>query len=498
MLRSSRGLRALAAWACHVAPGLPFAVAVAQTPPPARAPAEPAPAPAPAPVLAPMPADFADRAAWQSDEIGVGVQLRFRWFERLYAGPQSLTVVEVAPQAKARYDVVAPGVRTKTSAMGAQNGALAAINGGFFAIESTGLSTGLLRLDGALVVPAKPAQASLGIGSDHRLRVATRPEGDWPEVEDALGAGPMLLRDGAVVDHGARQRRIRHPRSAIGVGKDGSVVWLTADGRTDKAAGLAHEETAAILQALGCVDAVNLDGGGSTTLWVAGRGVVNHPCDNKKYDHAGERAVANAVLLRAPAVVVVDDAQATLRGDGWTRVPRARANVGGVGAGYARWVGARPQGEVPGGAAPVGNVGSGRAGVDQAGADAARAAETAPCAEFAVELPVAGAWQVSASWPTDGGEAGAWQFEVAVVTAPPARGDDRGAVAAGAAAASHAAATPGTPRAGALRTVRGRRGAWAPVGTVDVEAGQRAVVRVVVSGDQAVVLDALRWEQVAR
>jgi hypothetical protein len=493
MLRSSRGLRALAAWACHVAPGLPFAVAVAQTPPPARAPAEPAPAPAPAPVLAPMPADFADRAAWQSDEIGVGVQLRFRWFERLYAGPQSLTVVEVAPQAKARYDVVAPGVRTKTSAMGAQNGALAAINGGFFAIESTGLSTGLLRIDGVLVVPAKPGQASLGIGSDHRLRVATRPEGDWPEVEDALGAGPMLLRDGAVVDHGARQRRIRHPRSAIGVGKDGSVVWLTADGRTDKAAGLAHEETAAILQALGCVDAVNLDGGGSTTLWVAGRGVVNHPCDNKKYDHAGERAVANAVLLRAPAVVVVDDAQATLRGDGWTRVPRARADVGGVGAGYVLWAPARTPSRVPGGAAPVDNVGSGDAGGFRPGTDVDRVADSRLSAEFVVALPFPGAWRMSAWWPAGGGEAGSWQCELAVVTDLPVGADNRGV-----AAAPPVVGNPGMRHSEVRRTVPGRRGAWAQIGTIEVTAGQRAVARFVVGGDLPVVVDAVRWEQVAR
>lgn len=460
LLRSSRTRRALAACACLVAPGLPFAAVVAQTPPPAHAPTEPANAPAAAPAaLAPMPADFADRAAWQSDEIGVGVQLRFRWFERLYAGPQSLTVVEVAPQAKARYDVVAPGVRTKTSAMGAQNGALAAINGGFFAIESTGLSTGLLRLDGALVVPAKPGQASLGIGSDHRLRVATRPEGDWPEVEDALGAGPMLLRDGAVVDHGARQRRIRHPRSAIGVGKDGSVVWLTADGRTDKAAGLAHEETAAILQALGCVDAVNLDGGGSTTLWVAGRGVVNYPCDNRKYDHAGERAVANAVLLRAPAVVVVDDAQATLRGDGWTRVPRARADVGGVGAGYLRWVGAS-------GAAG----GAGRGGGRSDGPDGGAGGDSAtPCAEFAVELPFAGAWQVSAWLPADGGDAGAWQVALGAPSAPDMR-----------------------------RTVSLRRGEWAVVGAIEIGAGQRAVARFGGVSDKPAVVDAVRWEQVVR
>jgi len=390
--------------------------------------------------LAPMPADFADRAAWQSDEIGVGVQLRRRWFERLYAGPQSLTLVEVEPKAAVRYDVVAPGVRTKTSAMGAQNGALAAINGGFFAIESTGLSTGLLRIDGALVVPAKPAQASIGIGDDQRLRVATRPEGDWPEVQDALGAGPMLLRAGAVVDHGARQRGIRHPRSAIGVGKDGRVVWLTADGRTDKAAGLAHEETAAILQALGCVDAVNLDGGGSTTLWVAGRGVVNYPCDNKKYDHAGERAVANAVLLRAPAVVVVDDAQATLRGDGWTRVPVA-GGKGVVGAGYARW--------------------SAKAGASAA----AVAAGEAPSAEFAAELPFAGTWRATAWLPVDSGLAvGPWRVVVGADSA--------------------------------VREVAGQRGEWVEVARVDVGTERKVMVQLGGVAGRAVMVDAVRWVEI--
>jgi hypothetical protein len=370
-------------------------------------------------------------------QIGVGVQLRFRWFARLYAGPQSLTVVEVEPKAEVRYDVVAPGVRTKTSAMGAQHGALAAINGGFFAIESTGLSTGLLRIDGALVVPAKPAQASIGIGDDQRLRVATRPEGDWSEVHDALGAGPMLLRAGAVVDHGARQRRIRHPRSAIGVGKDGSVVWLTADGRTSKAAGLAHEETAAILQALGCVDAVNLDGGGSTTLWVAGRGVVNPPCDNKKYDHAGERAVANAVLLRAPAVVVVDDAQATLRGDGWTRATVA-GGKGVVGAGYARW--------------------SAKAGTSAAAGEA-------PSAEFAAELPFAGTWRAMA-WLPVGSEVAAGPWRVVV-------GAD-----------------------GAVREVAGQRGEWVEVARVEVGTERKVVVQLGGVAGRAVVVDAVRWVEI--
>ncbi|MFN3382800.1 MAG: phosphodiester glycosidase family protein, partial [Runella zeae] len=50
---------------------------------------------------------------------------------------------------------------------------------------------------------------------------------------------------------------------------------------------------------LGCRDALNLDGGGSTTMWIADQGVVNYPSDNKKFDHEGERAVSN-VLLAIP------------------------------------------------------------------------------------------------------------------------------------------------------------------------------------------------------
>jgi hypothetical protein len=387
-----------------------------------------------------LPADFAEPSAWQSREVGDGVVLRFRWFERLFAGPQSLTVLDVQKTAGARFDVVAPGVRKKTSAMGQENGALAAINGGFFAIESTGLSLGLLRLDGALVVPSKPKQASLGIGDDGWLRLAVRPEGDWPEVQDALGAGPMLLVDGVVRDHGSKQRTTLHPRSAIGTRKDGSVVWLTADGRTDKAKGLAHVETAAILQALGCRDALNLDGGGSTALWVAGRGVVNYPCDNKKYDHAGERAVANAVLLRAPAVVVQDDDEAELRGDGWRREPATKGGFG-------------PQ--------------------------CARGGEDGE-AVFAAKLPFGGAWQVAAWLPGEGGGAG-W----------------RAVVASGGASGGADASTAGAgPASSKPRVVTGARGGWVVVGEVEVGEERRATVRLKGLEGKEVAVDGVRWRQV--
>lgn len=279
-------------------------------------PTAPASAPPPATAAVDVRALLADSSAWQSDEVGDGVWLRQRWIERLFAGPQSLTVLEIPPASACTFDVEAPGALTRTSAMATQRGALAALNGGFYNTKN-GDPVGLLRLDGALANPATAGQGSLGVDARGHLHLAAREAGDWAAMHEALGAGPMLLRDGQVLDHGDKQRNVRHPRSALGVKADGTVLWLTLDGRTDKAAGTSHEETAQILQALGCRDALNLDGGGSSTLWVTGRGVCNFPCDNKRYDHAGERSVANALLLHGAAVVVVDDDQATLFGDGW-------------------------------------------------------------------------------------------------------------------------------------------------------------------------------------
>lgn len=321
-------------------------------------------------------ASLADPASWRSDEVGDGVWLRQRWIERLFAGPQSLTVLEIPPAAGLRFDVEAPGALTRTSAMATQRSALAALNGGFYNTKN-GAPVGLLRLDGALANAATAGQGSLGVDAQGRLALAVRPAGDWPEVHEALGAGPFLLRDGEVLDHGPKQKTVRHPRTAIGRTADGRVLWLTLDGRTEKAAGTSHEETARILRALGCREALNLDGGGSSTLWVTGRGVCNFPCDNKRYDHEGERKVANALLLHGAAVVVADDDAARLHGDGWRQ---------------------RQDGE------------------RRHAADFAWLADgAAGRAEFAVELPRAGRWRVFAWAPVLPAAAGlgAWQVALA-------------------------------------------------------------------------------------
>jgi exopolysaccharide biosynthesis protein len=66
------------------------------------------------------------------------------------------------------------------------------------------------------------------------------------------------------------------------------------------AEGLNLAELTFLAKILDCKDAINLDGGGSTTMYVKGQnedGVVNYPCDNKQFDHKGERAVSNVVMI---------------------------------------------------------------------------------------------------------------------------------------------------------------------------------------------------------
>jgi exopolysaccharide biosynthesis protein len=48
---------------------------------------------------------------------------------------------------------------------------------------------------------------------------------------------------------------------------------------------------------LGCTEAINLDGGGSSTMYIKDNGVVNYPSDNNRHDHEGQRPVSNAILL---------------------------------------------------------------------------------------------------------------------------------------------------------------------------------------------------------
>jgi exopolysaccharide biosynthesis protein len=124
---------------------------------------------------------------------------------------------------------------------------------------------------------------------------------DWRDFDQVVGGGPTLLRAGRPeIDFEAQGFKDgfannRHPRTAVGRTAQGELIFVAIDGRQEMSAGATLMETAEILLLLGAVDAINLDGGGSTALNLFGV-TVNRPSDGT------ERKVANAVLWQGPAI----------------------------------------------------------------------------------------------------------------------------------------------------------------------------------------------------
>jgi hypothetical protein len=146
---------------------------------------------------------------------------------------------------------------------------------------------------------------------DGGLRIARR--GELPRAPDGdlLQAGPLLVEDGSVVfeegtdaegfSDGAGQFDSditdgRHPRAALGIG-DGHVTVVACDGRRSRMdAGLTMLELAVLMRGLGCEVAMNLDGGGSTTLVHLGH-LLNRPYTEQDQPAPASRPIVTALLL---------------------------------------------------------------------------------------------------------------------------------------------------------------------------------------------------------
>ena len=147
-----------------------------------------------------------------------------------------------------------------------------------------------------------PTLQSLRIGTRVELDTKyTSPDGseaDWEKAEAIVGGAGLLVRDGQIVPDWKVEQlsptfaQTRHPRTLVGTHADGSIWLVTVDGRQPRlSAGMSLFELRALVQRLGLRNALNLDGGGSTTMWAAGR-IVNSPSDA-----AGPRKVSDALII---------------------------------------------------------------------------------------------------------------------------------------------------------------------------------------------------------
>ena len=143
--------------------------------------------------------------------------------------------------------------------------------------------TMILSLGSALAARAEPVNA----GAVLKISTATLPS--LAGVEVAIGGGPVLLRDGKPQPMNVSKAMDAHPRAAVGWNEK-ALFFVVVDGRQRSSIGMTLPELAGFLIELGCVHAMNLDGGGSAEVLVNGK-IVNSPC----YGH--ERDTANALVL---------------------------------------------------------------------------------------------------------------------------------------------------------------------------------------------------------
>lgn len=262
-------------------------------------------------------------ADWHTTDLGRGAACRYAQVE-MFGSRQSISVVSYPARHFATQIVQLDGKGETTGRMGEAADATAAINGSYFNMKTftpitfvmvdcrvLGRTTPgeLMRTNGIIAIRDKQGHdvAIFACDTTQYPRIARR-------YRAALAAGPLLVSGGKIIeyDSGDSFYTHRHPRSLIGKRPNGEVVMAVIDGRAKgQAAGATIAETAYIARLLGLTDALNLDGGGSSALWTAQEGVVSHPSDNRRFDHAGERAVPNgivavrgnkgAVLKRCPA-----------------------------------------------------------------------------------------------------------------------------------------------------------------------------------------------------
>ena len=212
-------------------------------------------------------------------------------------GDQNIHVLKV--------DLCAPGVSVRATggdergrtvqSFGELTGVDAAVNGDFF---GGGFSTDGIAVHGG-------AQWS---GSDHTYtaplafgarRVEMRPHEDQTGLEpwmmEVVSGHPTVLQDGARRDNnGDPLCSNRNPRTAVGLSADRRTLFVAVvDGRATGRIGMTCDELSALFAELGADDALNFDGGGSSTMWLRGPGVLNFPSDGS------QRTVGNHLGIRA-------------------------------------------------------------------------------------------------------------------------------------------------------------------------------------------------------
>ena len=229
--------------------------------------------------------------------------------DTLYDSPQNINLIYIPKTSLPDYRLefaYKSDTLLGTSSFAEEYGALAAINGSFFDMDKGGNVSYFEINDSVINSTRTPGvkwavndsiiNAAIILQRDHTLTIeAAKPELCYEHSDNeafVMVSGPLLIKDSILKElpHMNFMDK-RHPRTCIGITGE-SIIFITIDGRSEQAAGMNLPELQEFLLSLGCLEAINLDGGGSTTMWIKDQGIVNKPSDK-----TGERPVANALLI---------------------------------------------------------------------------------------------------------------------------------------------------------------------------------------------------------
>lgn len=254
---------------------------------------------------------FSSSLLWAQAQINtVPFQISHIATDSLFNSKQSIHIIAIPWPMPEDYSldlVYVPDTLIRTSAMAEQHQALVAINAGFFDMRQGGSVTYLEIEDEVLsyskdteetrLQPNYLLNGALVFQKNDSIRIEKaipdRKYENSQEEAHVLVTGPLLLQKGqatSLPDNAFSNNR--HPRTCVCT-LEGQLIWVVADGRSPQAYGLSLPELQEFLLSLGCEEAINLDGGGSTTFWLAEKGIQNRPSDR-----TGERPVSSIYIIR--------------------------------------------------------------------------------------------------------------------------------------------------------------------------------------------------------
>ena len=250
------------------------------------------------------------QANWNKKQIKNGVIWNQGHFENLFNSVQEINWVEIdLKKHKNRIHIAAePSSLKITSDFAQENQASVAINASFFDMKNGG-SVDYVKVNNKTINSGKKEnqnvranavftieKKSVGIKQASKIAVEESKAGS------ILVAGPLLIEENEYVSLNKNAfNDNRHPRTAVAITGENKLIFMVVDGRSNQANGMNLQELSKVFKWLGARDAMNLDGGGSSTLYIKNAttsGVVNYPSDNKKFDHDGQRSVANIIYLK--------------------------------------------------------------------------------------------------------------------------------------------------------------------------------------------------------